>query len=444
LPINGTLETGNYYVTMQLGTPPQNVTLLLDSGSSLLWVQCNDCADCTGLTEETAFQPELSTTITTPGCASCQDFQYGLCGGSPYSADPSTSDPCFSVCAANKKQCYYGYSYGDGSQTGGYIQDDVLHVPSSNSPTVTSNVTFGCNYLSEDPSDPSATSLIVSPEISGIVGLSKGNYSILSQMARAGVIQGVFSHCLAGVEGGGLFTLGNATRVVPGLQYIPMGTHPEFYNATIAGILVNNTLLSIPPALFYLTPTFSRSSQADPYFVPDAIFDSGTSFTILPDAAYTALAPALLANSPSTYPPVYIDEYGYIVSIPATTSAPAPSSILPEPARRNRTSTGSLCFEIPPEEFGLQGEVDLSAFPTVTFAFQGAALTVQPDDYMFLYEATTRRGTGSTILACPTFISDQEQGLTILGEYTLRNHYMVFDSQAGRIGIAPVNCSTFI
>jgi hypothetical protein len=38
-------------VTMQLGTPPQNVTLLLDSGSSLLWVQCNDCADCTGLTE---------------------------------------------------------------------------------------------------------------------------------------------------------------------------------------------------------------------------------------------------------------------------------------------------------------------------------------------------------------------------------------------------------
>lgn len=36
---------------MQLGTPPQNVTLLLDSGSSLLWVQCNDCADCTGLTE---------------------------------------------------------------------------------------------------------------------------------------------------------------------------------------------------------------------------------------------------------------------------------------------------------------------------------------------------------------------------------------------------------
>jgi hypothetical protein len=40
---------------------------------------------------------------------------------------------------------------------------------------------------------------------------------------------------------------------------------------------------------------------------------------------------------------------------------------------------------------------------------------------MFLYEATTRRGTGSTILACPTFISDQEQGLTILGGNVFEN-----------------------
>jgi hypothetical protein len=34
---------------MQLGTPPQNVTLLLDSGSALFWSECNDCPDCTGL-----------------------------------------------------------------------------------------------------------------------------------------------------------------------------------------------------------------------------------------------------------------------------------------------------------------------------------------------------------------------------------------------------------
>jgi hypothetical protein len=90
---------------------------------------------------------------------------------------------------------------------------------------------------------------------------------------------------------------------------------------------------------------------------------------------------------------------------------------------------GIVLIQIFSCRFGLQGEVELSAFPNVTFAFQGAALTVQPDDYMFLYEATTRRGTGSTILACPTFISDQEQGLTILGGNVLETLFFFLNSQ---------------
>ncbi|GAQ83622.1 aspartyl protease family protein [Klebsormidium nitens] len=451
LPINGTLETGNYFVTMQLGTPPQNVTLLLDTGSSLFWVECNTCADCTGLTERTAFQPQLSLSIVTPGCGNCPDYEYGLCASSPNVADPSELDACFSLCAANQKQCYYGYSYGDGSQTGGYIQKDILTVPSSNSSAVFSNITFGCNYLAADPNNPDTTQLIVGPQISGLVGLGKSNYSVQNQLASAGVISSTFSVCMAGVEGGGVFTLGNSSRVVPGMQYIPMGTHPEFYNVTLAAISVGTTPLPIAPSVFFLQPPISRFRRANPFFLPDAIFDTGTSFTILADAAYQALVQGFLRSAPVGYAPVYIDQYGYIVSIsggPTGNAAPAPTAVISEPGvpRTNSTSApNQLCFNIPVREIGPLGQIDVSGFPNVTFSFVNseALLTVDPNDYMYIFQSSDLTGLNQAILACPTFISDGGGGTTILGEYTMRNHFFVFDTAARRIGVAPVTCSNY-
>jgi hypothetical protein len=91
----------------------------------------------------TAFQAGRSTSLTTPNCDHCHDYQYGFCSGSSTVDDPSTEDYCFSVCSVNKRECFYGYSYADGSQTKGYIQNDLLQIPSRNGPPLTANVTFG-------------------------------------------------------------------------------------------------------------------------------------------------------------------------------------------------------------------------------------------------------------------------------------------------------------
>jgi hypothetical protein len=66
---------------------------------------------------------------------------------------------------------------------------------------------------------------------------------------------------------------------------------------------VGNQTLDIPNSVFYAEPEPSfYSSDPDPLFLPDAIFDSGTSFTIIPDAAYTVLTESV---STTFLEPVY-------------------------------------------------------------------------------------------------------------------------------------------
>lgn len=88
-----------------------------------------------------AFLASESTSLTLPGCDQCPTFQYGLCAGS--NARPSTKDNCFSVCSKTRRECFYGYTYGDLTQSKGYIQRDVLSIPSRDGPPLTATVTFG-------------------------------------------------------------------------------------------------------------------------------------------------------------------------------------------------------------------------------------------------------------------------------------------------------------
>lgn len=80
-----------------------------------------------------------------------------------------------------------------------------------------------------------------SKSVDGIVGLGRGNASILSQLASSGKVKKVFSHCLSGNKGGGIFALGevvdpkvNRTPLVPNeyvmstLLFVSL-SFPSFY-----------------------------------------------------------------------------------------------------------------------------------------------------------------------------------------------------------------------
>jgi hypothetical protein len=53
--INGVLSNqqveGGYFISVQIGTPPQNITLQLDTGSSDVWVPASTSAICTEVSQ---------------------------------------------------------------------------------------------------------------------------------------------------------------------------------------------------------------------------------------------------------------------------------------------------------------------------------------------------------------------------------------------------------
>ena len=74
-------QNGNYLVVIGLGTPQKNFHMLLDTGSSLTWLQCEPCTKCHHQSDP-RFEPALSSTYrvipyTAEDCRRLGDNQAG-------------------------------------------------------------------------------------------------------------------------------------------------------------------------------------------------------------------------------------------------------------------------------------------------------------------------------------------------------------------------------
>lgn len=78
LPVQSgsTVGAGNYIVTVGLGTPKKDLTLIFDTGSDLTWTQCEPCAKYCYKQREPTFNPSLSASYTNITCTSsvCSDL----------------------------------------------------------------------------------------------------------------------------------------------------------------------------------------------------------------------------------------------------------------------------------------------------------------------------------------------------------------------------------
>ncbi|KAL2930318.1 hypothetical protein RDABS01_035728 [Bienertia sinuspersici] len=257
------LEILNYVVTMTLGG--KNMTVIVDTGSDLTWVQCEPCNACYNQLEP-IFNPSTSLSFKSISCNSsaCRWLQDQATGNS-------------GACAYSPSTCNYYVSYGDGSYTHGELAMErldlgkLIHVD---------NFMFGCGRSNKG----------LFGSTSGLMGLGKSNLSLVYQTFHQ--FGGVFSYCLPSIDAGesGTLTLGgnsSAYRNTTPISYTKMVQNPQlqsFYMLNLTGIGVGGVQLE--------APSFGQNT---------VLIDSGTVITRLPPSIYRVLK-AEFAKHFSGYP----------------------------------------------------------------------------------------------------------------------------------------------
>ncbi|XP_010248951.1 PREDICTED: protein ASPARTIC PROTEASE IN GUARD CELL 2-like [Nelumbo nucifera] len=248
--------SGEYFVRIGVGSPPRNQYMVLDSGSDIVWVQCQPCSQCYRQLDP-VFDPAASATFAGVACSST------VCGRLENAG-----------CRAGR--CHYEVSYGDGSYTKGTLALETLTFGR----TVVQNVAIGCGHRNRGMFVGAA----------GLLGLGGGSMSFVGQLG--GQTGGAFGYCLVsrGTDSFGSVAFGRGEMPV-GAAWVPLLRNPRapsFYFVGLAGLGVAGIPVPLPEDVF---------GPSSGYGEGGAIIDTGTAVTRLPRAAYEALRDSFIAGT---------------------------------------------------------------------------------------------------------------------------------------------------
>ncbi|KAK4851301.1 hypothetical protein QYF36_013941 [Acer negundo] len=300
--------------------------------------------------------------------------------------------PCNSpICKFFKcvdQQCLYSFGYLDGDSTEGYAASETIHIKDEKGRyTDIKDVFFGCSFKSY-----LATADNSSLE-TGIMGLDTDPLSFISQTGS--FILRRFSYCLVDPTKSEtpLFSylkFGYDMGFIGGaVQKTPFTKHPEFpyeYFVNLLDISVDNKRLNFPPDTFKFKP-----DTGDGGF----LIDSGTVLTYIQDTAYSKLEEEIVR---------YFSPYKNLVR---SQDCPAPSK---------------LCYDAP---------LGFPLFPTLTYHFQGANLTIAGENSFEVDDEEK-----SFVLS----IAPQSR-LSMLGAYQQHNIRFIFDIDSNVLAFVPDDCS---
>ncbi|KAI5648984.1 hypothetical protein M9H77_34989 [Catharanthus roseus] len=378
MPLGGNgspTDAALYFTKLSIGTPPKDYYVQVDTGSDILWINCAGCDKCatkSSLGIDLTFY-DLKTSSTGRSISCDQDFCSATFNA--LSSDCKTGMPC-----------EYSVTYGDGSTTAGFfVRDNIkLDQVSGNLQTnpINGSIAFGCSVQqSGELSSSSADS------VDGIVGFGQANSSIISQLASAGKVKKVFSHCLDGINGGGIFAIGQVVQ--PKLKTTPLVPNELHYNVIMKAVEVGGDVLDMP------TDVFGDESGGG------TIIDSGTTLAYLPDDIYVPFMRRILAAQPNL-----------------------------------QTHTVEGQFKC----FFYSGNVD-DGFPAVTFHFEDSlSLTVYAHDYLF----EVRDNEWCVGWMNKGMQTRDGREITLLGDVVLTNKLVMYDLENQTIGWAEYNCSSSI
>lgn len=378
-----TKDLGEYTMTLSVGTPPQQYSFIVDTGSDLVWLNCAPCAPCINQSNSYPFDPSSSSS-----------FSDALCTDAACLALPNNWGSCAGT------SCGYQYAYGDGSGTEGELAYETFTVTNvDGSTTAIPNVTFGCGHNQTGNSFNGAD---------GVAGMGQGQISLPSQFQN--LFPDIFTYCLVSASSSSsTATVSSSTLLfgspentgagISSLVYTPLLENlifPTFYYVGMTGISVGGTLLTIPTTNFDIAVDGTGG----------VIFDSGTTYTLLTLDAYNAASQAV--QSLMTYP---------IISSPLE-------------------GLDLMCFDVT----GVDPASNISV-PTMVFHFQSsdASSTGGPAtvDYVLdlenVYVYLEHAALCLTIL--PTI-----NGLSVIGNSAQVDHQIVFDRVNNQIGWASTTC----
>ncbi|PRQ41786.1 putative nepenthesin [Rosa chinensis] len=248
--------SGEHIMKFSMGTPPFDIYAIADTGSDLLWTQCQPCKACYK-TNFGVFDPRKSSTYRNITCRASDCRLVAL-------SRPLDYQPNF--CRENPKgPCLYRYAYMDTSSSTGALAKETVTLTSTTGKVVTlKDIIFGCG--NENNSTITGTEM-------GVIGLGRGPLSFVSQIAP--YVGGKrFSHCLVpdpNIEskiyfGNGSEVLGEGVLTVPLFDEQPGGSN---YYVTVPGITIGNDFVP-----FNSTGTLLTKGNM--------LVDSGTPMTYLP------------------------------------------------------------------------------------------------------------------------------------------------------------------
>ncbi|KAJ0079064.1 hypothetical protein Patl1_22911 [Pistacia atlantica] len=248
---------GQYYLAqMLIGNPTQYVYLMVDTGSSLIWTQCQPCENCFHQTYP-IYDRRASSTYRGISCdhPNCNHNERG------------------SLFQCVDGNCAYSIQYGhEGFMSGptkGFASfESFTFLVNDNGDTQTFPLLFGCSTNNQRFSFASAQD----NKISGILGLDFNPISLASQLSY------VFSYCI--VPYGDHFPFDVHPHIlrfgpdvlipqnIPTTSYVPIES-TDLYYLRLLDISVGGSRLNLPPG------TFDPSSHTG-FFI-----DSGAPFPTL-------------------------------------------------------------------------------------------------------------------------------------------------------------------
>lgn len=259
-----TLGSGQYFVDFFLGTPPQKFSLIVDSGSDLLWVQCAPCLQCYAQ-DTPLYAPSNSSTFNPVPCLSPECLLI-----------PATEGfPCdFHYPGA----CAYEYRYADTSLSKGVFAYESATVDDVR----IDKVAFGCGRDNQGSFAAAG----------GVLGLGQGPLSFGSQVGYA--YGNKFAYCLVNYldptsVSSWLIFGDELISTIHDLQFTPIvsnSRNPTLYYVQIEKVMVGGESLPISHSAWSLDFLGNGGS----------IFDSGTTVTYWLPPAYRNILAAFDKN----------------------------------------------------------------------------------------------------------------------------------------------------